>query len=123
MTYNTTRRRRFTPDQRKAFLIAHGCKCYWCLEPIAEDEPFDIEHVIARELMEGKDADADDNLRPIHTHPKPCHKSKTALDRKLIAKSNRIRRQANPETRRTTRHPIRSRKAAWPKRPFPKRQK
>lgn len=123
MTYNTTRRRKFTAEQRRAFLELHGCRCYWCGEPILPDQPFDIEHVIARELMPGKDADADENLKPIHAHPAPCHKAKTALDRKLIAKSNRIRRNANPETRRQTRHPIRSRKAAWPKRPFPKRVK
>lgn len=120
MTYNPTPRRRFTPAQRAAFLIEHGCKCYWCLEPITNDE-WDVEHVIARELMPGKDADADGNLKPIHR--KVCHTKKTALDRKLIAKSNRIRRQADPETRRTTRHPIKSRKAQWPKRPFQKRPK
>ncbi len=118
MTYNPTPRRRFTADQRLAFLLLHDCRCYWCGEPILADE-FDIEHVIARELMAGKDADADENLKPIHK--RPCHKEKTANDRKLIAKSNRIRRNADPKTRRTTRHPIRSRKAAWPKRPFPKR--
>lgn len=120
MTYNPTPRRRFTHEQRAAFLIKHGCTCYWCRGLITNDE-WDVEHVIARELMPGKDADADDNLKPIHR--KGCHTAKTALDRKLIAKSNRIRRQADPETRRTTRHPIRSRKAAWPKRAFPKRGK
>lgn len=118
MTYNPTTRRRFTADQRRAFLLLHNCTCYWCREPIEANQPWDIEHVIARELMPGKDADADENLRPIHSHPRRCHKLKTALDRKLIAKSNRIRRNANPETRRTTRHPIRSRKTAWPKRSF-----
>ena len=120
MTYNSTPRRRFTADQRRAFLILHGCRCYWCGEPIFADE-FDIEHVIARELLQGKDADADENLKPIHR--RPCHKEKTANDRRLIAKSNRIRRQANPETRRHTRNPIRSRKAQWPSRPFQKRTK
>lgn len=117
LTYNSTPRRRFTPAQRAAFLILHGSQCYWCGEPILADE-FDIEHVIARELLPGKDADADDNLKPIHR--RPCHPEKTAMDRKLIAKSNRIQRQANPETRRQTRHPIRSNRKL-PSRPFPSR--
>lgn len=118
MTFNSTPRRRFNAAQRAVFLLAHGCICYWCGEPILADE-FDIEHVIARELLPGKDADADENLKPIHK--RPCHVEKTANDRKLIAKSNRIQRQADPETRRQTRHPIRSRKANWPKRPFQQR--
>lgn len=117
MTYNPTPRRRFTADQRRTFLLLHNCTCYWCLEPILADE-FDIEHVIARELMPGKDADADDNLKPIHK--RPCHVEKTANDRKLIAKSNRIRRNADPETRRTTRHPIRNSGRPIQSRPFPR---
>jgi|SRR5215217_5349157 len=120
MTYNQTSRRRFTAEQRAAFLHLHRCVCYWCLEPITDDA-WDIEHVIARELMPGKDADADDNLKPIHR--KGCHKTKTALDRKMIAKSNRIRRDLAPETRRSTRHPIRSAGRKIPSRPFEKRQK
>lgn len=120
MTYNPTPRRRFTAAQRAAFLLQHDCRCYWCGEAIIADE-FDIEHVIARELMEGKDADADENLRPIHR--RPCHKEKTANDRKLIAKSNRIRRNANPETRRTTRHPIRNPGRPIQSRGFEKRAK
>lgn len=120
MTYNVTPRRRFTKDQRAAFLIAHGCICYFCLHPIVNDE-WDIEHQIARELLQGKNADADANLAPIHR--KGCHPKKTALDRKLIAKSNRLQRAADPETRRQTRHPIRTRKAAWPKRAFQQRAK
>ncbi len=122
MTYNVTSRRRFTAEQRRAFLLLHNCTCWWCGEPIAANEPWDIEHLIPRELMPGKEADADHNLRPIHSHPRTCHKIKTARDRKAIAKSNRIRRNADPETRRQTKHPIRSRKAQWPKRAFPKRQ-
>ncbi len=108
MTYNETPRRRFNEKQRAEFLCAHEYTCYWCREAIDPNKPWDIEHVIPRELMPGKDADADGNLKPIHSHPAPCHKAKTALDRKLIAKSNRIRRAADPETRRKTKHPIRS---------------
>ena len=122
MTYNQTPRRRFTAEQRADFLMLHEYTCYWCGQPINPNLPWDVEHVIPRELMEGKDADADHNLKPIHSHPAPCHKAKTALDRKLIAKSNRIRRNANPETRRKTKNPIRSRKAAWPKRSFNQRK-
>ncbi len=121
MTYNQTPRRRFTPEQRRAFLILHDCACYWCRKPITEGQPWDIEHVIARELMQGKDADTDENLRPIHAHPAPCHKAKTALDRKLIAKSNRIRRNLNPETRKRSKRKIPQRVDPWGKRQKEKR--
>jgi hypothetical protein len=123
MSYNETPRRRFTAEQRTAFLQLHNCTCYWCGELIAHGEPWDVEHMMPREMMPGKEADADHNLRPIHSHPKPCHKIKTARDRKVIAKSNRIRRASDPETRRQSKNPIRSRKAAWPKRAFEKRVK
>lgn len=89
MTYNTTSRRRFSKAQREAFLLLHKSTCYWCLQPILDGQEWDIEHQICRELLAGKDADRDENLKPIHR--KECHPQKTATDRKLIAKSNHVR--------------------------------
>ena len=120
MSYNQAKRPSFSKAQRTAFIAKHNHICHWCLNPISEAEKWQIEHVIPRELMPGKEADAEDNLKPIHTEP--CHKLKTALDVKLIAKSNRIRRNADPETRRQTKHPIRSNRKLQ-SRPFPKRVK
>lgn len=85
MTYNTARRRPL--KDRAAFLAAHGGRCYFCGEPITDDA-WDDEHVLARELGGSDDMD---NRRPIHR--RPCHKTKTARDRRLIAKSNRLRQK------------------------------
>lgn len=124
MTYNTKPRRRFTAEQREAFLEVHGRVCIVCLEPILPGQPWDIEHGIARELLApDADPDGDWNLGPIHSHPARCHKIKTARDRKLIAKSNRIRRNLDPVTRKRSRKPILHRKGSIPSRPFPKRQR
>lgn len=126
MTYNAAPRRRFTAHQREAFLVAHDGRCYWCGLPIKPGQPWDIEHKTARELLPDASADADDNLAPIHSHPSTCHKIKTALDRKIIAKSNRVQRKHGPvEDRRQTRNPIRSRpmgagSTKIPSRPFDK---
>lgn len=127
MTYNTDKRKALTPKQRAEFLLSHDCKCYWCGEPIIGDE-WDDEHVIAKELMApGSDWNALSNRRPIHR--RPCHKEKTAMDRKAIAKSNRIRRKhgLDPDNRKP-RPKMQGR--GFPKqsrpiqgRPFPKRTK
>lgn len=109
MTYNQTKRPSFSKAQRAKFIELHGHLCHWCLETILEGQAWQIEHVIPRELLPGKDADEPENLRPIHA--KPCHAAKTALDRKLIAKSNRIIRQASPETRKRSKRP-------WPSKPI-----
>ena len=131
MTYNSTPRRRFTKLQRAAFLRRHDCTCYWCSEPITDGQPWAIEHKIARELMPGKEADADHNLAPIHAHPMECHKLKTRLDAKLIAKSNRIRKnfgldpvKAKPRPKMKSRNAFGQpgQKRPWPKRPFPTRR-
>lgn len=129
VTYNQTKRRRFTKRQREAFLLRHDATCHWCREPILAGQPWQIEHLIARELMAGKDADADENLAPIHSHPLPCHKAKTRQDVAMIAKSNHVRRfhGIEPDTRKHKPRPIRGRpfptgaKTKWPTRPFPKR--
>lgn len=128
MTYNTDPRKPLRGKARQAFLIAHGSICYWCEEPITDDQ-WDDEHVIARELIApGAGADAMSNRLPIHRGA--CHKAKTARDRKDIAKSNRIRQKHGLDPRRRRqRKPIVSRKD-WPAesrpiptRPFPKRER
>lgn len=118
MSYNQTPRRKFSQKQRAEFFLLHKGICYWCQMKILPGEDFDVEHVVARELMSGKEADADENLRPIHRHS--CHKKKTAQDKASIAKSNRIRRQLDPETRRISKHKLpKGRKIS--SRPFPKK--
>lgn len=90
MTYNTKRRRTFTQAQRAAFFAAHRGLCYLCGGKItAPQEAWDIEHIIAREIM-GDGADADSNLALAH---RKCHAAKTREDRRDIAKSNRVRQQ------------------------------
>lgn len=137
MTYNTDRRRPLRGKARLAFLEAHGRRCWWCKGRIL-DALWDVEHCIAKELLPpGSDWNAPENLAPIHR--RPCHLEKTALDRRLIAKSNRIRknrgrtalqvaRPPKPEpTLRGRKEPIRSRgfqhgpKRAWAKRLFQQR--
>lgn len=127
MTYNSTPRRRFTKQQREEFLRRHDGVCYWCREPILPGQPWAIEHKIARELMPGKEADADHNLAPIHAHPMECHKQKSRLDAKLISKSNRIRKNFGLDPVKAKLRPkMRGRafaggKQKIPSRPFPKR--
>ncbi len=99
MTYNNAPRKPLG-RRRAAFLLEHGSICYWCGEAILDDL-WDDEHVLARELGGTDDMD---NRRPIHRLP--CHKAKTALDRKLIAKGNRIRKKISgldPVTRKPRR--------------------
>lgn len=87
MSYNTARRRSFTTLQRAAFFEQHKGICYLCgLKIDGTREKWEIEHVIAREIM-GRDADEDSNLALAHAS---CHKAKTAQDKAAIAKSNRV---------------------------------
>lgn len=90
MTYNSTPRRPLTKAQRPGFLAAHDGRCYFCGQPITDDA-WDDEHLLARELG---GSDEMDNRKPIHR--RPCHVIKTARDRKLIAKSNRLIRKHGP---------------------------
>lgn len=91
--------------KRRAAIKGEHKICHFCLQPIRDGEEYDIDHVIARELGGSDDAS---NLRPIHRGD--CHKKKTALDKKLIAKSNRIRKKhgVDPVTKKTKPKPIRS---------------
>lgn len=94
-----------------------GGICWICKGKILAGEEWDADHVLSRELGGSDDVS---NLSPAHRDP--CHRLKSKEDVRLIAKGNRIRRQADPETRRQTRHPIRSnRKIA--SRPFQQRGK
>ncbi len=81
----------------------------------------EVDHVIALELT---GADEDHNLQLLCG---PHHKAKTALDLKMIARARRLRKKADPATRKPSR--MKSRgfqkdgpKAAWPSKPFPKRK-
>lgn len=126
MTYNTAPRRPLRGAKRQAFLEAHDCRCCWCGDLILPGQPWHDEHELARELGGSDDMD---NRRPIHADP--CHKAKTAMDRKLIAKSNRVRKKhgLDPDRRKHKPKPIRSpgfqrgQKQRLPSKPFPKRMK
>lgn len=88
MTFNNAQRRRFTDHQRVAFFEAHKGICYLCNQKIdGTREKWEIEHVIAREIM-GEGADEDANLALVH---QDCHREKTKADRAAIAKSNAVR--------------------------------
>lgn len=106
MTYNTERRRTFTTLQRAAFFAQHKGVCYLCGHKVkAPHEKWEIEHIIAREIM-GRDADEDSNLAVAHVD---CHKEKTKRDKAAIAKSDRIAAKHIGAHRP---------KHSWPKRPF-----
>ena len=103
-------------SKRVRIFLSHEGVCWLCKLKIGANEPYDIDHQVSRELG---GSDDDDNLAPAH---KECHRAKSKDDVRMIAKSNRIIRQADPKTRRLTRHPIRSnRKIA--SRPFQQRGK
>lgn len=88
------KRPRLTKKQR-AIIFGNG-DCYLCGKPILTDD-WHADHEIARELG-GSDGIA--NLKPAHPE---CHREKSKMDVKLIAKSNRIRRKFGPvEDRRKT---------------------
>jgi len=120
MTYNKAPRRSLTTLQRARLFEGHGGICYLCGEKIKIGEAWEDEHIIARELGGSDDWD---NRAPAHVG---CHKPKTAEDRKLIAKSNRVR--ANHIG---AKQPSRLRSAGFQKsapqrtasRPFQKREK
>lgn len=113
MSYNEFKRRSFSKKQREAFIAKHERICHWCLKRIEEGEGWDIEHIIARELMGGKEADADANLAPIHRLV--CHPAKTAMDKRMITKSNHVRAKHNTDgTPSKVRTKVPQRKNAWP---------
>jgi len=116
MSY-AAKRPSMTKAKRARIFVAHDGVCWLCKCKIGAAELYDIDHQVSRELG---GSDDDDNLAPAH---KDCHKAKSKLDVAMIAKSNRLQRAADPETRRKTKHPIRSRKTPWASRPFQQRSK
>ena len=78
-----TRRKR-TTLQRAAIFEAAGGVCHICEAKVGAHEAWELEHVIPFELTRD---DSDDNLRPAHVK---CHKSKTATDKRAIAKAKRV---------------------------------
>lgn len=112
-------RKSISKKKRAEIFLAHGGLCWLCKEKITEAQ-YDIDHQVAREIM-GEGADDDSNLAPAH---KDCHREKTKSDVKAIAKSNRIRRDLNPETRKRSKRPFpKPENFKWPSRPFAKKEK
>ena len=80
----TTRRSLSTTARVRIFEDAGGL-CHICGQKIQAGQKWDVEHVIPL-AMGGEDGG--DNLKPAH---KACHASKTAIDRRDLAKVARIR--------------------------------
>lgn len=82
-----SRRKSLTKNQRAELFLEHKGICHLCGIAInaGRGEAWEVEHVEAREIS-GRDDWA--NLRPAHIK---CHKVKTAADKKVIAKVNRVR--------------------------------
>lgn len=82
-----SRRKSLTKNQRAELFLEHGGLCHLCkcIIHASRGEAWEVEHVEAREIS-GRDDWA--NLRPAHVD---CHKVKTAADKKIIAKVNRVR--------------------------------
>ena len=78
-------RKRFSRKDRQRLSDLYERTCYLCNGIIADDEDWDIEHVIAWELTRD---DSDGNLRLCH---RKCHKHKTADDIRMIRKADRVR--------------------------------
>jgi hypothetical protein len=102
--------------------LGFGC-CYIC-GLIIVGGIFDVEHVIPRELGGSDDLD---NLRP--AHKVPCHRDKTKADRKLIAKSNHVRRkhgldpdERKPRPKMKSRNTFHKGPSKWPSQKLPSRQ-
>ncbi len=111
------KRKSISKAKRVQIFLDHGGICWLCKQKIAADAPYDIDHQVSRELG---GSDEDDNLAPAH---KDCHRTKTKADVKAIAKSNRIRRDLSPETRRVSKRPIpKPKDHKWPSRPWGKKK-
>lgn len=80
-------RKSLSRNQRAELFLEHGGVCHLCKTRIHAErgEAWEVEHVEAREIG-GRDDRA--NLRPAHVK---CHKIKTAQDKAIIAKCNRVR--------------------------------
>lgn len=82
-----SRRKALTRNQRAELFLEHKGICHICKTRIDAErgEAWEVEHVLALEISGRDDWE---NLRPAHVS---CHKFKTAADKKIIAKGNRIR--------------------------------
>ena len=82
-----TKRRRLTEKQQTQLFLEHGGICHICEQKIWAErgEKWEVEHVLALAIYGRDDWE---NLRPAHVK---CHKGKTREDRKILAKSDRIR--------------------------------
>lgn len=85
-------RKPLTPKQRAQVHADNDGLCYLCGHPIALEEMQD-EHVICLGIGGSNDLR---NRKPAHAD---CHKFKTALDRQVIAKVNRIRKREAGEVK------------------------
>lgn len=83
-------------------LWASDGRCHICGEIInvAKGDRFEVEHVIPKGIGGAKRGT---NERAAHVH---CHRGKTSVDRKVIAKCNRIarKREGTWKTRNTLTH-------------------
>ena len=114
-----TPRKAMTPARRRRIILAHDGQCarLGCGGVIG----LEIDHVIPLELG---GPDEDHNLEPLCG---PHHKAKTALDAKMIARARRLRKKADPATRKPPRMKSRPFPKSGPKqkitsRPFQKRK-
>ena len=113
-----TKRGRMTKARKSKSHALAGGLCAWCQMPVAVwGSEVVYDHRIPLALG---GADDEGNIRPLHRIP--CDRLKTAFDKKLIAKAERLRRRANGTRRARKKIP----KRAWskakrpiPSRPFP----
>ena len=99
-------RRRLTSLQRTRIFDAASGRCWLCGEKIMIGEAWDVEH--RKPLWLGGE-DEPTNLSPAHTK---CHKSKTADEAPVRAKSDRIRAR-HVGARKQRRPMIGSRASGW----------
>lgn len=98
-----TKRVPLTLAQRNVIMIRQGFRCGCGCGGTLISEPVIDEHLIPLELSGSND------LSNRALYLVACAKLKTKKDRRDIAKAHRLIRKANPETRKVTKRPIRSR--------------
>lgn len=96
-----TPRKAMGKARRARIFLAHHGICGCCTKKILG--PYEIDHIVALGIG-GPDIDA--NCHPLCEE---CHKPKTKSDKGKIAKVKRLIRDGDPETRKATKRPIRSR--------------
>jgi 5-methylcytosine-specific restriction endonuclease McrA len=106
-TVEATPRKRLTFWQKVDVLKRqhYWCATVGCITTIglSGGAPAEFDHVLPLELG------GDDDLDNVQALCIPCHKAKTREDIKRIRKAARLRRDADPETRRKSPRPLRSR--------------